>query len=127
MCRFVQYNQLSQDLAFDARLMETIRELTREGQEYIDDDDDDDNYLGDYDDDDYNDIELAENVAIAKQLLEETDYFRVGNNFGSSCGSQEISCSDDIYRSIDGTCNNLKHSKWGASGRELLRYYFLRP
>jgi len=120
--RFVQYNQLSQDLAFDARLMETIRELTREGQEYIDDDDDDDDYVDDYDDgDDYNDIELAENVAIAKQLLEETDYFRVGNNFGSSCGSQEISCSDDIYRSIDGTCNNLKHSKWGASGRELLR------
>ena len=67
VCRFVQYNQLSQDLAFDARLMETIRELTREGQEYIDDDDD---YVDDYDDgDDYNDIELAENVAIAKQLF----------------------------------------------------------
>ena len=93
--------------------METIRELTREGQEY-----------DDYDDDgeDYNNVVLAENVAIAKELLEETDYFRVGNKFGSSCGSQEISCSDEkIYRSIDGTCNNLKHSMWGASGRELLR------
>ena len=29
MFRFVQYNQLSQDLAFDSRLVETIKELTR--------------------------------------------------------------------------------------------------
>ena len=46
---------------------------------------------------------------------------RAGNNFGSSCREEGRRCEDDIYRSVDGSCNNLAHSDWGAAGRLLLR------
>ena len=47
--------------------------------------------------------------------------FRAGNSFGSSCREEGRRCEDDLYRSVDGSCNNLAHSDWGAAGRLLLR------
>ena len=109
--RFVQYNQLSQNLAFDARLMETIRELTR----------DNDDYAGE-DDGEVEQIDLEDGIAVVKDILEQDgEYFKAGSSPGSSCEEVSVDCEDDIYRQIDGRCNNLRHSDWGAAGRVLLR------
>ncbi|CAG4970274.1 unnamed protein product [Parnassius apollo] len=32
-----------------------------------------------------------------------------------SCGSTPTTCKKDIYRSFDGTCNNLENPSWGAA------------
>ena len=107
--RFVQYNQLSQDLALDARLMETIRELTRDSP----DNEGDGEIIQ---------IGLEEGIAVVKDIFEdEEEYFKAGSSPGSSCEDVEVDCEDDIYRQIDGRCNNLRHSSWGAAGRVLLR------
>ena len=102
--RFVQFNQLSQELAFDSRLVDTVLELSNNDD--VDEDDND------------NDVVIEEKLAEVRDVLEtENDFFRDNFKLGSSCSEQLISCSDDIYRSIDGTCNNLRNSNWGAAGR----------
>ena len=71
----------------------------------------------DYDEDD-SDVVIEEKLAEVRDVLEnDNDFFRDNFKLGSSCSEQLKSCSDDIYRSIDGTCNNLRNSNWGASGR----------
>lgn len=41
------------------------------------------------------------------------------------CGVGPEKClNDTIYRSYDGSCNNLEHPKWGSAGSE---YGRLRP
>ena len=105
--RFIQTNDLSQHLAFDARLVETLKHIARST-------DDEDN-------DDVDDDVSEENIAMAKDILEKENYFREGGSVGSSCEEEDVQCEDDLYRRIDGTCNNLKHSSWGSAGRILLR------
>ena len=107
--RFVQHNQLSREIALDSRLMETIRELTRDSP----DDEGDGEIIQ---------IGLEEGIAVVKDIFEdEEEYFKAGSSPGSSCEDVEVDCEDDIYRQIDGRCNNLRHSSWGAAGRVLLR------
>ena len=54
--------------------------------------------------------------------MKESEYVRAGGTgLGTSCSEQSRECEDDIYRSIDGTCNNLAQGDWGAAGRKLLR------
>ena len=98
--RFLQFNELSQELALDSRFIETIKEITKSGVN-----DEDDEAL----------------VAAVKEMLEENDFFRDSPRLGSSCSEKTRICDDDIYRSVDGSCNNLEHSEWGATGRVLLR------
>lgn len=33
----------------------------------------------------------------------------------STCANPSKSCQDSKYRTIDGSCNNLKHTEWGMS------------
>ena len=109
--RFVQYNQLSREIALDSRLMETIRELTRSG-------------LGeDNEEEDLDDIDLEDGLAVIQEILEENgEYFKAGGNKpGSSCEESRVECQDGPFRQIDGSCNNLQNSNWGAAGRILLR------
>ena len=110
--RFVQYNQLSREIALDSRLMETIRELTRTS-------------LADEEEEEeeFNDLGLEDGLAVFQEVLEENgEYFKAGGNKpGSSCEESMVECEDDPFRRIDGSCNNLQNSNWGAAGRILLR------
>ena len=110
--RFVQYNQLSREIALDSRLMETIRELTRTS-------------LADEEEEEeeFNDLGLEDGLAVFQEVLEENgEYFKAGGNKpGSSCEESLVECEDDPFRKIDGSCNNLQNSNWGAAGRILLR------
>ena len=110
--RFVQYNQLSREIALDSRLMETIRELTRTS---LADDDQEEEEFGD--------LGLEDGLAVFQEVLEENgEYFKAGGNKpGSSCEESLVECEDDPFRRIDGSCNNLQNSNWGAAGRILLR------
>ena len=104
--RFVQYNQLSQDLAFDSRLVDTIKELTK---------------VPGASESTNETIEAT--IAAVRDLVEESEFARDGrNSLGTSCSDLNIECDDDVYRSIDGLCNNLAQADWGAAGRKLLRY-----
>ena len=109
--RFVQYNQLSREIALDSRLMETIRELTRTS---LDDE---------QQEEEFDDIDLEDGLAVFQEVLEENgEYFKAGGNKpGSSCEERQVECEDDLFRRIDGSCNNLQNSNWGAAGRILLR------
>ena len=61
-------------------------------------------------------------IAAVRDLVEDSEFARDGrNSLGTSCSDQNIECEDDIYRSIDGLCNNLAQADWGAAGRKLLR------
>ena len=61
-------------------------------------------------------------IAAVRNLVEDSEFARDGrNSLGTSCSDQNIECEDDIYRSIDGLCNNLAQADWGAAGRRLLR------
>ena len=61
-------------------------------------------------------------IAAVRDLVEDSEFARDGrNSLGTSCSDQNIECEDDIYRSIDGLCNNLAQADWGAAGRRLLR------
>ena len=61
-------------------------------------------------------------IAAVRNLVEDSEFARDGrNSLGTSCSDQNIECEDDIYRSIDGLCNNLAQANWGAAGRKLLR------
>ena len=110
--RFVQYNQLSREIALDSRLMETIRELTRTS---LADDD--------QEEEEFEDLGLEDGLAVFQEVLEENgEYFKAGGNKpGSSCEESVVECEDDPFRRIDGSCNNLQNSNWGAAGRILLR------
>ena len=110
--RFVQYNQLSREIALDSRLMETIRELTRTS---LADDD--------QEEEEFDDLGLEDGLAVFQEVLEENgEYFKAGGNKpGSSCEESLVECEDDPFRRIDGSCNNLQTSNWGAAGRILLR------
>ena len=110
--RFVQYNQLSREIALDSRLMETIRELTRTS---LADDD--------QEEEEFDDLGLEDGLAVFQEVLEENgEYFKAGGNKpGSSCEESLVECEDDQFRRIDGSCNNLQNSNWGAAGRILLR------
>ena len=110
--RFVQYNQLSREIALDSRLMETIRELTRTS---LADDD--------QEEEEFDDLGLEDGLAVFQEVLEENgEYFKAGGNKpGSSCEESLVECEDDPFRRIDGSCNNLQNSNWGAAGRILLR------
>ena len=113
--RFVQYNQLSREIALDSRLMETIRELTRTSLA-------DDNQEQE-EEEEFDDLDLEDGLAVFQEVLEENgEYFKAGGNKpGSSCEESLVECEDDPFRRIDGTCNNLQNSNWGAAGRILLR------
>ncbi|VDO54092.1 unnamed protein product, partial [Onchocerca flexuosa] len=37
------------------------------------------------------------------------------------CPLDEIECSTNKYRTIDGTCNNIMHPNWGANGTPMQR------
>ena len=81
--RFVQYNQLSQDLAFDSRLVETIQQLARAA-----------NITGDTEQvtnqraaschhlhqsqvtGEEDEGTLDQTIAAVREVMEETDYFR---------------------------------------------------
>ena len=79
----------------------------------------------DYDaDEDEDGVVIEEKLAVVRDVLEsENDFFRDNFKLGSSCSEQLKACSDDIYRSIDGTCNNLRNSNWGAAGRVYRRFH----
>ena len=109
--RFVQYNQLSREIALDSRLMETIRELTRTS-------------LGDEaQEEEFDVIDFEDGLAVVQEVLQENgEYFKAGGSKpGSSCEESQVACEDSTFREIDGTCNNLQNSNWGAAGRILLR------
>lgn len=37
------------------------------------------------------------------------------------CPLYEIECGNSKYRTIDGTCNNIRHPNWGAYGTSMQR------
>ena len=65
---------------------------------------------------------IESTIAAVRDLVEESDLTRDGrNSLGTSCSDRRIECEDDIYRRIDGLCNNLAQADWGAAGRKFLR------
>ena len=107
--RFVQYNALSQQLAADSRLVNTIKELTRES--------------GVPEGQDGTAVDAA--IAAARDAAVEAGSsaaLRAGGRLGASCRDPDPDCDPtQPYRRIDGQCNNLNNPSWGAAGRILLR------
>ena len=65
---------------------------------------------------------IESTIAAVRKLVEESELTRDGrNSLGTSCSDRSIECEDDIYRRIDGLCNNLAQADWGAAGRKFLR------
>jgi len=65
----------------------------------------------------------SDDVAVVIDLVKENAVdTRDTHNIGRSCGKQQAVCDvDERYRRIDGFCNNLENTEWGAAGRKLLR------
>merc|ERR1711892_946540 len=92
----------------DSRLVNTIRELARSNDE---------------DNNDEDEVSVEDSIAVVIDIVTDSEVdTRAQSNIGRSCGERKEVCDEEeVYRSIDGTCNNLKNSDWGSAGRQLSR------